>query len=69
MCTQRAADGGWPTRIRDDEEWDLTLASASVDPLKPTEWPVLSNLDLVVNTKTCGMWKKEVTRSQEIALD
>lgn len=52
----------------DGEEKDLTLASASVGPLKPAEWPVVSNMDLVVSTKTYWMWKKEITRIQEKAL-
>lgn len=51
-----------------NEEQDLTLASASVGPLKTVEWPVVSNLDLVVSTKTYGMQKKEITRIQEKAL-
>lgn len=68
VCTQRAADDGWPCRITVNEEQDLTLASASVGPLKPTEWPIVSNLDLVVSTKTYGMQKKEVTSIQEKAL-
>lgn len=54
MCTQTAADDAWPARVIDDEERDLTLASTSVDPLKPTEWLVLSNLYLVVNKRHMG---------------
>lgn len=63
FCVQRAADDWWPCRIMDNEEQDLTPASTSVGPLKPMEWPVVSNLDLMVSTY--GMWKKEITRIQE----